>query len=72
MHLRADRSLRYGLPRGLGGLTDVINSPAWATAAGLLRYAQGRDEARARSNARPGFSVRNMVGSLRGMFQDLL
>ncbi len=67
-----DSSVRYGLPRGLGGLTDVINSPAWATAAGLLSYAQARDEARARNIARPGFSMRTVVGSLRGMFQDLL
>ena len=37
-----DAGVRYGLPRGLGGLVDVISSPTWATASGLLLYARGR------------------------------
>jgi cell division protein FtsA len=31
--------VRRGLPRNLGGLTDVVNSPQYATAVGLLHYA---------------------------------
>ena len=31
-------AVRRGVPRGLGGLTDVISGPEWACAAGLLLY----------------------------------
>src|SRR5213082_2436364 len=31
--------VRRGLPRGIGGLTDVVKSPQHATAVGLLHYA---------------------------------
>ena len=67
-----DTSVRYGLPRGLGGLVDVINTPVWSTAAGLLRYGLARNDAASRGRARPGFSVRSVVTNIRGMFQDLL
>jgi cell division protein FtsA len=65
-------SVRYGLPHGLGGLVDVINSPGWATAAGLLRYGAQREGAAERRPKRAGFSMRGMVGSLRSVFSDLL
>ena len=40
--------VRRGLPRGIGGLTDVVGSPQHATAVGLLLYGarQGRDSGR--------------------------
>ena len=31
--------MKLGYPRGVGGLTDLIASPAFATAVGLLRQA---------------------------------
>jgi len=31
--------VRRGLPRDVGGLTDVVKSPQYATAVGLLHYA---------------------------------
>ena len=36
--------MRRGLPRGVGGLVDVVKSPQHATAVGLLHYGarQGR------------------------------
>jgi cell division protein FtsA len=65
--------VRYGLPRGLGGLVDVIGSPSWATASGLLVYALAAEESQGRTQKKKaGFSVRGMMGSLRGMFSDLL
>jgi cell division protein FtsA len=64
--------VRYGLPRGLGGLIDVVGSPVWSTASGLLLYGRKADEAQQRSAGRRGFTVRGVVGSLRGMFADLL
>jgi cell division protein FtsA len=67
-----DAGVRYGLPRGLGGLVDVISSPTWSTASGLLLYAQGAEESQAKVQKKAGFSVRGVMGSLRGMFSDLL
>ena len=65
-------SVRYGLPHGLGGLVDVISSPGWSTAAGLLLYATGAASSAERRPRRAGFSMRGMVGSLRNVFSDLL
>jgi cell division protein FtsA len=65
-------SVRYGLPQGLAGLVDVINSPGWTTAAGLLHYGMAAEQNEVRRPRRAGFSVRNMMGSLRNVFSDLL
>jgi len=67
-----DAGVRYGLPRRIGGLVDVISSPAWATATGLLLYGKAAEAAQGRHKQRAGWSMRHMVGSIRGMFQDLL
>ncbi|HEX2641803.1 MAG TPA: cell division protein FtsA, partial [Thermoanaerobaculia bacterium] len=67
-----DAGVRYGLPRGLGGLVDVISSPSWSTASGLLLYARTAEESQGKVQKKSGFSVRGMMGSLRGMFSDLL
>ncbi|MGH9363025.1 MAG: cell division protein FtsA [Thermoanaerobaculia bacterium] len=67
-----DAGVRYGLPRGLGGLVDVISSPSWSTASGLLLYAMAAAEAQGKAQKPAKFSVKGMVGSLRGMFTDLL
>ncbi|MCH9650574.1 MAG: cell division protein FtsA [Deltaproteobacteria bacterium] len=64
--------VRYGLPRGLGGLVDVINSPTWCTASGLLRWGLLSEQSQARKRRRSAFNMRDMMGSLRGMFEDLL
>jgi cell division protein FtsA len=63
--------VRYGLPRGLGGLVDVISSPTWATALGLLLYAKNAEESQSMVQKKSGFSVHGMVSSLRGIFSDL-
>src|SRR5438045_1858838 len=51
--------VRRGLPRGIGGLTDVVKSPQHATAVGLLLYGvrQGREN-RAYLGAGDGASIR--------------
>ena len=65
--------VRYGLPQGLGGLVDVISSPVWSTASGLLIYGRAAEQAQERAGRkRSGFSVRGAMQSLRGMFVDLL
>ncbi|HSL81850.1 MAG TPA: cell division protein FtsA [Thermoanaerobaculia bacterium] len=67
-----DAAVRYGLPAGLTGLVDVISSPAWATASGMLLYAAASEERRGRAKRRGGWTVKEALGSLRGMFSDLL
>jgi cell division protein FtsA len=67
-----DASVRYGVPQGLGGLVDVISSPAWSCASGLLLYGRAAEQSEGRNRKRAGFSVRGVMGNLRGMFQDLL
>ncbi len=64
--------VRYGLPRKFGGLIDVINSPGWCTTSGLLRWGMLAEQNRTKRRRRSPFSVREMMGSLRGMFEDLL
>jgi len=51
--------VRRGLPRGIGGLTDVVKSPQHATAVGLLLYGakQGKEN-RAYLGAGDGASIR--------------
>jgi cell division protein FtsA len=50
-----DQQARKGLPRGLGGLSDTVNGPEWAAAAGLLLWGF-RDRARVRKRARRGLA----------------
>lgn len=65
-------TVRYGLPTGLTGLVDVIKSPTWCTASGLLLYGAKADEERRRARQRRGFSMRGVFGGLRSMFSDLV
>ncbi len=64
--------VRYGLPQGLGGLVDVISSPIWSAASGLLLHGKAEEENRRRTSRQRGVTVRSMVGSIREMFSDLL
>ena len=43
--------VRVGSPRDLGGLTDVVNSPVFATGVGLVKYGGKNIE-----RAKQGFS----------------
>jgi cell division protein FtsA len=65
-------SVRYGLPQGLGGLVDVIGSPAWTTASGLLLYGRTALDEQRKKTKSTGFSVRSVMGSLRNMLADLV
>ncbi len=65
-------TVRYGLPQGLGGLVDVISSPTWCTASGLLLYGLSVERSQGRQARRRSFSVRHFIGTLRGVFSDLL
>lgn len=67
-----DTAVRSGLPVGLGGLVDVIHSPSWSTAAGLLLHGQRAGQSASRRGSRSLFGMRGMMGSLREIFSDLL
>ena len=68
-----DAGVRYGLPRGLGGLVDVISSPTWSTASGPAALRPGRrGEPGQGAEEERDSACAAMVGSLRGMFSDLL
>ncbi len=67
-----DAGVRFGVPQGLGGLIDVISSPAWSTCSGLLLYAAAAEAREDKNAKRAGFSMRTMFSSFRGMFSDLL
>ncbi|MDW8363834.1 MAG: cell division protein FtsA [Myxococcales bacterium] len=45
--------VRRGLPSGVGGLVDVVRSPAYATAVGLVKYGAERLAARAAASEPP-------------------
>ena len=64
-------TVRYGMPRGLGGLVDVISSPTWSSASGLLLYGHQSEALRGR-NRRQSFTFRRMIDSVKGVFSDLL
>ena len=65
-------NVRYGLPQRLGGLVDVINSPRWCTAAGLLLYGLAAEQQPGIQRRRRMPTIRQLFGSLRGVFSDLL
>jgi len=60
-----DQQARRGVPHGLGGLSDTVNGPEWAAAAGLLLWGF-RDRARVRRRPRTGLG--RMADSLRAWF----
>ncbi len=59
---------------GLGGLVDVISSPMWCTASGLLLYGLAAEQAqnKKKQTRKRLPSMRTLLGSLRGVFSDLL
>jgi cell division protein FtsA len=61
-----DLPIRRGCPTELGGLADHINSPVFATAAGLLRYGQ---RTQANDAARAG-AIGWFAGRVRGLFKE--
>jgi cell division protein FtsA len=66
-----DLPIRRGYPAGIGGLTDHVNSPAFATAVGLVMYA---DRTRAADGGRMAYSgaIARVAGRLRGLFKEFL
>jgi cell division protein FtsA len=59
--------VRLGIPRYSGGLSDVVRSPRYATAVGLLL--EGVVQTRRGLNARQGGSFKQVLGRMREWFQ---
>ena len=59
--------MRVGSPRGLSGLTDIVNGPEWACAAGLLLVGRGGASApKGRPSAQGGLltKLKNSLGRI--------
>ncbi len=61
---------RRGLPQGIGGLKDVVNSPRYATVVGLLKYG-ARNTSKTRSPVREKNIYDKVRGSMRTWIKDL-
>jgi cell division protein FtsA len=59
--------VRVGLPKYQGGLAEVVRSPRYATAVGLLL--DGVSQVQQGRLSRQGGSVRAVLGSMRQWFQ---
>ncbi|MHB1048364.1 MAG: cell division protein FtsA [Thermoanaerobaculia bacterium] len=60
--------VRIGVPRGLGGLVDVINGPEWACVAGLLLVGRGGAASPKGRPAAPAGLLSKLKNSLGKMF----
>ena len=65
-----DLPIRRGCPIGVGGLTDHVNTPAFATAVGVVMYAH-RNQAMEQERA-VGGALSRVAGRLRGLFKEFL
>lgn len=63
-----DLPIRRGCPVGVGGLTDHVHNPAFATAVGLVMYAH-RHQMMERGRAGGG-ALSRVAGHLRGLFKE--
>ena len=64
-----DLPIRRGCPVGVGGLTDHVNSPAFATAVGLVMYAHRNQLLEQERMAGVG-AISRVAGRLRGLFKE--
>ena len=64
-----DLPLRRGCPVEVGGLTDHVNSPSFATAVGLVKHAH-RNQIREHDRLAGAGAIGSLAGRLRGLFKD--
>ena len=62
---------RLGYPRGVGGLKDVVASPMFATAVGLLLYGAEKEGAEQRFRIRDDKMFNRILGRMRKWFSDI-
>ena len=64
-----DLPIRRGCPVGVGGLTDHVNNPAFATSVGLVMYAH-RNQMLERDRLSGVGALSRVAGHLRGLFKE--
>jgi cell division protein FtsA len=64
-----DLPIRRGCPIDVGGLTDHVNSPSFATGVGLVKYAHRNQLQEFERGGRMG-GLGSFAGRLRGLFKD--
>ncbi len=64
-----DLPMRRGCPVGVGGLTDHVNNPAFATAVGLVMYARRNQMIEHHRSVGVG-TLSRVAGRLRGLFKE--
>jgi cell division protein FtsA len=64
-----DLPIRRGAPAGVGGLADHVNSPAYATAVGLVMYAH-RNRALEPGHPVGAGPLGQLAGRLRTLFKE--
>lgn len=68
--------VRVGVPRGVHGLSDALNSPAYAASVGLLRWAMDESEHtnghKKRDLPLPSFELTGVLESARKWFKTLI
>jgi cell division protein FtsA len=64
-----DLPIRRGLPVGVGGLADHVNNPEFATAVGLVLYAQ-RNHVGETGRLVGAGAFGRVAGRLRGLFKE--
>ncbi|OGP63683.1 MAG: cell division protein FtsA [Deltaproteobacteria bacterium RBG_13_49_15] len=63
--------VRLGRPQGLGGLTDVVNNPMYATGAGLVIYG-ARDENKTKFRIRDQNIFNRLMERMKRWFRDVI
>ncbi|MEE2637723.1 MAG: cell division protein FtsA [Acidobacteriota bacterium] len=66
-----DLPIRRGCPIDVGGLTDHVNSPSFATGVGLVTHAH-RNQKREQEWSVGVGALTNLAGRLRGLFKEFL
>ncbi len=62
---------RVGYPQNVGGLKDVVNSPMYATAVGLLMYGAEKEGVEQRFRIRDDNVFNRILGTMRKWFSDI-
>lgn len=62
---------RIGYPRNVGGLKDVVNSPKFATAVGLLRYGAEKEGRDLKFRIRDGNAFNRVFSRMKKWFSDV-
>ncbi|MEW5691934.1 MAG: cell division protein FtsA [Candidatus Hydrogenedentota bacterium] len=66
-----DLPIRCGLPKGVSGLVDAVNSPAFATGVGLCQYAlQNRDKMPGKTRFEGGDLFRSITNRMKEWFTE--